>query len=75
MEACLHMALRPYHMEIAQERRLPDLIKKPIACAKASNENNMLDRDSPLRHGDIIAIRIHPQLYFGEPTFEHPKSH
>lgn len=75
MKACLHMIVGPYYLEIAQERRLPDLVKKPIACTKPSNENHVLDRDTSLLHGDIIEIRIHPQLYFGEPTFEHPKSH
>ena len=69
------MVVGPYYLEIAQERRLPNLIKKPIACAKASNENNMLDRGSPSLRGDIIEIRIHPQSCFAEPIFEHPKSH
>ena len=75
MKACLHMVVGPYYLEIAQERRLPDLIKKPIACAEASDKNNVLDRDSSLLHGDIIEIGIYPQLCFAEPTFEHPKSH
>ena len=69
------MVVGPYYLEIAQERRLSDLIKKPIACAKASNENKMLDRDSPSLRGAIIAIGIHPRLCFVEPNFEHPKSH